>query len=403
MIANFLKKPLVFWIIITASTLLFVYAVRSIMTPFVLGIVIAYFLDPLADRLEKHMSRSWAVTIIAVVFTVIITFITLLIVPALVNQIVALVSSLPAVLASAEAFLYGALNWVSEKLPFIDIPVGSIPEQGQSLSSYFESEEGGAVLKEIQNFVTSYFGDIASGVKAIVSKIWSGSMAIIGLFSVILVTPVVTIYFLYDWNKLMAEVDRWIPRSRVELVRTLAKDVDETLAAFIRGQIMVCVFLAVFYAIALLLVGLNYWLIVGILIGALSFIPYVGAIFGFTVAMVLALFQFDSFGPIIAVLVVFFAGQFLEGQFVTPRLVGNRVGLHPLWVIFALMAGGVLLGFLGVLTAIPLAAVIGVFVRFGFQCYRGSCYYGGQGEEEINKPIVKFDEDPPNDETSTLA
>ena len=355
MIAQFLKKPLVFWIIVAVATLALLYAVRSILTPFVLGIVIAYFLDPLADRLEKRMSRSWAVTLIAVAFTFLITFIMLLIIPAFVNQIIALVSSLPAVLANAETFFYGAVNWVSTKLPFIELPVASIPEQGQSLASYFESEEGGAVLKEIQNFVTSYFGDIASGLQAIVSSIWSGSMAIIGLVSIILVTPVVTIYFLYDWNHMVETVDRWLPRSRIALIRKLAKDVDETLAAFIRGQMLVCLFLAIFYAIALLLIGLKYWLIVGILIGALSFIPYVGAIIGFTVAMALALFQFESFGPIIAVLLVFFAGQFLEGQFVTPRLVGNRVGLHPLWVIFALLAGGVLFGFFGVLTAIPMA------------------------------------------------
>ncbi len=373
------------------------------MTPFVLGIVIAYFLDPLADRLEAKMSRTWAVTIIAVVFSFVITVIMVLVIPALVNQIIALVSSLPAVLANAETFFYSALNWLDKKLPFIGLPVSSIPEPGQSLASYFESDQGGAVLKEIQNFVTSYFGDIASGVKAVVSRIWSGSMAVIGLVSLILVTPVVTIYFLYEWNRMVADIDRWLPRSRINVIRQLANDVDQTLAAFIRGQMLVCLFLAIFYAVALLVIGLNYWLIVGIIIGALSFIPYVGAIIGFSIAMVLALFQFDSFGPIIAVLVVFFAGQFLEGQFITPRLVGNRVGLHPLWVIFALLAGGVLFGFIGVLTAIPTAAVIGVFVRFGFQRYMGSSYYDPAACDSQGKPLVKFDEDPPEDESTTLV
>ncbi|MDA9008397.1 AI-2E family transporter [Alphaproteobacteria bacterium] len=400
---NFLKKPGIFWLLVIVAVLLLLYSVRSIMTPFVLGIVIAYFLDPLADRLETKMSRSWAVTIIAVVFSFVFTMIMVLVIPALVKQIIALVSSLPAVLANAETFFYNALNWLGNKLPFIELPVSAIPEPGQSLASYFESEQGGAVLKEIQNFVTSYFGDIASGVKAVVSRIWSGSMAVIGLISLILVTPVVTIYFLYEWNRMVADIDRWLPRSRINVIRKLANDVDQTLAAFIRGQMLVCLFLAIFYAIALLLIGLNYWLIVGIIIGALSFIPYVGAIIGFSIAMVLALFQFDSFGPIIAVLVVFFAGQFLEGQFITPRLVGNRVGLHPLWVIFALLAGGVLFGFIGVLTAIPTAAVIGVFVRFGFQRYMGSGYYDPAACGDQGKPLVKFDEDPPQDESTTLV
>jgi predicted PurR-regulated permease PerM len=217
---------------------------------------------------------------------------------------------------------------------------------------------------------------------SLVGGVLSGGAALINLASLVFITPVVAFFLLRDWDRIVALIDGWLPRDHAETIRELARQVDVTLAGFVRGQALVCIILGTFYAIGLAVVGLDFGTLIGIGAGLVSFVPYVGAIVGFVAAVGLALVQFDAWGPIVATGAVFMIGQAIEGNFLTPKLVGERVGLHPVWVIFGLLAGGTLFGFVGVLLSVPVAAVIGVGTRFAIRRYKDSSYYWGSGGPE---------------------
>jgi predicted PurR-regulated permease PerM len=188
---------------------------------------------------------------------------------------------------------------------------------------------------------------------------------------------VVTFYLLRDWDRMVARIYTLVPRDLLPTVQRLASEVDAVLAGVIRGQGMVCLFLAIFYATGLSLTGLRYGVIIGLLTGLFSFIPYIGMAIGLCVGLAVAAFQFQNWVMIAIVAAVFGAGQFIEGNFVTPRLVGSRIGIHPVWLIFAVLAGAALFGFVGALLAVPVAAVIGVLIRFALEQYRSSELYAG--------------------------
>ena len=193
------------------------------------------------------------------------------------------------------------------------------------------------------------------------------------------VTPVVAFYLIYDWHRMIATADSWVPVNQRETVRQLAREVDAAIAGFVRGQTAVCLILGSFYAVALTLSGLNFGLLIGLISGVITFIPYVGSMTGLTLAMAVAVAQFwPQWGSILEVLAIFLVGQFLEGNLLSPKLVGESVGLHPVWLIFALLAFGYLFGFVGLLVAVPLAATIGVLMRFALQRYRESMLYTGE-------------------------
>ncbi len=206
-----------------------------------------------------------------------------------------------------------------------------------------------------------------------------------GLFNIIvlfLIVPVVSVYLLIDWDRMIANIDSLLPREHAPTIRGLARQIDDTLASFVRGQGLVCLILGIYYATALALVGLQFGLIIGAIAGFLTFIPYVGALVGGVLAIGLALFQFwGDWLWILAVWAIFQSGQFVEGNFLTPKLVGDSVGLHPVWLLFALSAFGSLFGFVGLLVAVPLAAAIGVITRFLTARYRDSALYRGTGRE----------------------
>jgi predicted PurR-regulated permease PerM len=202
---------------------------------------------------------------------------------------------------------------------------------------------------------------------------------LINLVSLLVITPVVAFYLLRDWDRIVIQIDSWLPRRYAETIREQVRAVDATLAGFLRGQGTVCLILAIYYGLGLSLAGLDFGLVIGLVAGLLSFVPYVGAIVGLLLSVGLALVQFDAWLPIAIVAAVFILGQVVEGNFLTPKLVGESVGLHPVWIIFALLAGGTLFGFVGLLLAIPAAAVIGVGVRFALDRYLVSAYYKGPG------------------------
>jgi predicted PurR-regulated permease PerM len=219
----------------------------------------------------------------------------------------------------------------------------------------------------------------------LLSQIWGGGVALLNLVSLLVITPIVMFYLLRDWDSIVETVEDWLPRRLAPVIREKTIEIDEVLSGFLRGQFSVCLLLGALYAIGLTLVGLDFGLIIGFITGLISFVPYFGMLIGFAVGLGVAIAQFSDWQPIAMVAGVFVVGQFLEGNFITPKLVGDRIGLHPAWIIFALLAGGALFGFTGILLAVPAAAVIGVLGRFSIQQYKQSeAYLGSPGFPDNN-------------------
>jgi predicted PurR-regulated permease PerM len=337
---------------------------KGILLPFVAGMAIAYLLDPVCDRLEAMgVSRTVATTIVTAVFAVVIILLLLLIVPFAIQQIIQFLGSLPDFIARTQDRL----------LPFY-----------LQLQQQFDLP----AVAELGEIARNRIGTALSWLAGFLEGLITQGLAIFNLLSLIFITPVVAFYLLRDWDRLVARIDGLLPRDHADVMRQLAKQANESLAGFARGQSMVCVLLGAFYAVALVLVGLPFGAIVGLVAGLLTFIPYVGCLTGFVVSMAIAVGQFDNWGSIALVAVIFVVGQVIEGNFLTPKLVGDRVGLHPVWIIFALLAGGALFGFLGLLLAVPVAALIGVLVRFSIAQYRASKLYLG-----TSPPIVLVERD----------
>ena len=239
---------------------------------------------------------------------------------------------------------------------------------------------GEAVLTDLLESVRG--PGLEAGARALQGAL-AGGVAAVDFLAFAVITPVVGFYMLVDWDRIVAHVDRLVPRDQLDTVRGLARDVDSVLAAFARGQVLVCLSLSAFYSLALLAAGLDHAVAIGVVSGLVSFVPYLGTGVGFVLSVGVALFQFwPEPVPILLVATVFVAGQLLESYVLTPRLVGRSVGLHPVWLLFALLAGGNLLGFSGLLVAVPAAAAIGVLVRFGEARYREGALYRGSGTQD---------------------
>ncbi len=337
------------WGIAAAIFFLVLWILGDAILPFVLGGAIAYFLDPVADWLQRHgFSRLWATVLITVFALLMFVVLMLLVIPTLVSQAAALVETAPELLQNLQSFLSERFPWAFEE--------GSILRRS---------------LSDLGQTIQSRGGELVNGLLASV-----GSIVNIALLFVIV--PVVAFYLLMDWDRMVARIDSLLPRDHAPTIRRLAREIDTTLAGFLRGQGTVCLILGTYYAVALALVGLQFGLVVGALAGLISFIPYVGAIVGGVLAIGLALFQFwGDWIWVLAVYAIFQSGQMIEGNILTPKLVGDSVGLHPVWLIFALAAFGTLFGFLGLLLAVPLAAMLGVLARFGIEQYQQSRLYNG--------------------------
>ncbi len=337
---------------------LFLWAMSGVLLPFLAGAALAYFLDPVADRLERAgLSRTLATVIITIGMVGIFALALLLLVPAFVNQARALVEQAPVYADAIRDFV--SANFPEELEP------------GSPLAQGLE-----ALRTRAQDW----------SVEAL-SAAWTGGVAVLELAALLVITPVVAFYLLLDWDPLVAKVDGWIPRDHVETVRGLARDVDGVLAGFVRGQFTVCIILGAFYAVALMSVGLQFGLVIGLFAGLVSFIPYVGSLLGGALSIGVALFQFWG-DPlwIVAVAAIFLIGQAVEGNFLTPKLVGGSVGLHPVALMFALAAFGSLFGFTGLLIAVPTTAAIGVIGRFAIGRYMESRLYRGSERSETPEP-----------------
>lgn len=325
------------------------WGLGNVILPFIMGGAVAYFLDPLADRFEAWgMSRSTATAVISIIALVIFILLALLIVPMIVRQAIQLVNSAPSILGQLQTFL-------AEHFP-------------QALDSEGVLRE---TLASIGKTIQAKGGELVSGVL-------SSAISVINWLLFLVVVPVVAFYLLLDWDHMVEQIDVLLPRDYRDQIREIARDIDRVLAGFVRGQVSVCLILGTFYSVALILAGLQFGLVVGAIAGLITFIPYVGALTGGSLAIGLALVQFWGDWLHIGLIAAIFAmGQFIEGNILTPRLVGKSVGLHPVWLLFALAVMGALFGFVGMLTAVPIAASVGVLARFAIKKYLGSALYWG--------------------------
>jgi predicted PurR-regulated permease PerM len=348
-----LKQQMRFWAIALVVFILFLVLLSNILLPFVLGMAVAYFLDPVADRMEAAgFNRTLATTIIIGVFLILVILVLMLLVPVIIDQILGLLNNLPGYYQSLHDFFLPIID------RFVDIP--ALQESA-----------------EFKKTVGQYVGEAVKGLGSLSKNIVGGGLAVVNMVTLLVITPVVAFYLLRDWDHIVERINGWLPRKNATEIRGIAKQIDDVLAGFVRGQSMVCLILATYYGIALMATGLEFGLVIGIVTGLISFIPFVGAIIGFIASVGVGLVQFwPDFLMISIVGAIFVVGQILEGYILTPNLVGEKVGLHPVWVMFGLLAGGSLFGFVGVLIAIPMAAVVGVLSRFAIDQYLQSPLYG---------------------------
>ncbi len=358
-----LKRQAFFGLAALAGFILFLFLFRTILLPFIVGMALAYFLDPVADRLERlGLNRFMATTLILVAFIFVFVLALVIIIPVLATQLNDFIQHVP--------------GYVSELQNFI------ATSNARWLPGWLDGQM--ATIKE--NF-SKLLTEGAGFVATLVAQIWNSGKALVDIAALLVVTPVVAFYLLLDWDRMVAKVDHWIPRNQVGAVREIATEMDKTIAGFVRGQGSLCLILGIYYAVGLSLIGLNFGLLIGFFTGMISFIPYVGSTVGLVLAAGVALVQFwPDYVHLVIVVIFFFSGQFLEGNILQPKLVGQSVGLHPVWLMFALFAFGALFGFVGVLVAVPAAAAIGVLVRFALSRYLESdLYYGqvpGRGDEQ---------------------
>lgn len=344
-----MRAQLTYWGAATAVFLVLLWSLGEVLLPFVLGGAIAYFLDPVADRLERiGLSRVAATGLIALMGVLLFVVMALLVIPTLVNQTVELVRIAPELSASVSAF-------VTERFP-------DLLDESSTVRQTLSKIAGNIESKGVQLLETAL----------------SSAASLINVLLLLVVVPVVSIYLLLDWDRMVEKIDSLLPRDHAPTIRLLAGDIDKTLASFVRGMGTVCVVLGTYYAIALMAVGLQFGLVIGFLAGLLTFIPYLGALLGGVMAIGLAMFQFwGDWLSIGLVAGIFVIGQVIEGNVLTPKLVGSSVGLHPVWLIFALSVFGTLFGFVGMLVAVPVAAALGVIARFAVEKYRNSLLYRG--------------------------
>ncbi|HET9678972.1 MAG TPA: AI-2E family transporter [Gammaproteobacteria bacterium] len=345
-----------------------VYLLAPVLMPFLVSALLAYMADPLVDKLENwHLPRGLAVLLVFLLVLIGLAVFFLLVVPALVREIADLVAKIPVALAWLQAHV---VPWLNQQF-------------GLDLQQFtFDSEKLAGLVRE---YFASISG-VAAGVLTTITK--SGSAIVLWLINLFLI-PLITFYLLRDWDALMSRIESGLPRRHADTITSLAEDCDAALAGFLRGQLLVMLSLGAFYSVALWLIGLNNPLAIGSIAGLVSFVPYLGPIIGVLLAGITAVLQSSNWLLLVLVGAVFAAGQVLESFFLTPKLVGDRIGLHPVLVIFAVMAGGQLFGFTGVLLALPAAAAANVLIRFAWRRYLDSSLYDHENETGTSVDLSK--------------
>jgi predicted PurR-regulated permease PerM len=353
-----LQRQLYFWLAALAVVVLALWLLSPILLPFVAGAAIAYLLTPVTDRLERYgVNRLAAALIIITLVVLALVYMILLVAPILGGQLTSFIVAIPGYVGKLQSLL------TDQSRPWVQKLLGAGFNPAASISD---------LVTQGVSWLTSFL-----------QSLWLQGRALVSLFSLVVVTPVVAFYLMYDWHRIIRSVDDAIPLNQRDTVRELAREIDAAIAGFVRGQSAVCVILGSFYAMALMVSGLDFGLLIGLISGLITFIPYVGSMTGLVLALGVAVAQFwPEYASILTVLGIFLIGQFFEGNLLSPKLVGESVGLHPVWVIFALLAFGYLFGFVGLLVAVPMAATIGVLARFALHRYRQSALYTGEGTDQ---------------------
>jgi predicted PurR-regulated permease PerM len=347
------ERQFAFWLATLIVVVALLWLLSDILLPFIVGMAIAYFLNPLTNRFERMgVSRRLAAFMIVGLVVLAFFVLALLFVPVLANQLYALIASLPDYVTRLQALLL-ELDW-----PWLHQLLG-VGDASKTISDLMSQ---GAVW-----------------LAAFLRSLWSGGRTLISIFSLVVVTPVVAFYLICDWPHIVKSVELWIPVPYRATVHELLREIDAAIAGFVRGQTGVCLILGSFYAASLSLIGLNFGLLIGLLSGLITFIPYVGSMTGLVLAMGVAVAQFwPDWKWIGGVFAVFMVGQFFEGYILAPKFVGENIGLHPVWLMFAMFAFGYLFGFVGLLVAVPVSAALGVLLRFALRRYRASPIYTGE-------------------------
>ncbi|MFM2130418.1 MAG: hypothetical protein RL477_1964 [Pseudomonadota bacterium] len=349
------SRQLAFWGIGLVVFGLAVDLLAPVLLPFVVGIAVAYFLDPVLVWMGRwKINRTLATVLILTLFFAAIVLAIVLLAPLVQSQVVDFAQKAPDVIKALQERVMRAIAQLSASLSPAD-------------------------MERLKSAAGGFAGDALKFAGGVLARLWSGGVAILNLLSLIFISPVVAFYVLRDWDRIVGTVDGWLPRDHAPTVRRLVREADDMIAGYVRGMAMVCLILAAFYGAALSMIGLDFGLIIGMVAGFISFIPFVGAAGGFVASVGFAIVQFGQPLPVVLVAAVFVVGQVLEGNVLTPKLVGERIRLHAVWVIFALLAAGLLFGFVGVLLAVPAAAVIGVLMRFFLGEYLKSPLYRGRG------------------------
>ncbi|MBL4917385.1 AI-2E family transporter [Szabonella alba] len=352
------RQQFLYWGIAAIAILALLWLLGPVMAPFLFGGAIAYFLDPVADRLQRlGLGRIMSTVVISLAMLIVVVLLVIAVIPTLAQQLTQLVNAAPEIFTRLQDF-------VNARFPDMMADDGPVRE----------------AFKTIGDTIKERGGELAG-------TLFSSALGVINAVVFIVVVPVVAFYLLLDWDRMVARIDSLLPRDHAPTIRFLAREIDRVLAGFVRGQLSVCLVMGLFYSISLMLAGLQFGLVVGAIAGAITFIPFIGAIIGGALAIGLALFQFWGDWVSIGIVAGIFAlGQFLEGNIITPRLVGDSVGLHPVWLLFALSAFGAAFGFVGMLVAVPVAAAIGVLVRWGIGEYETSMLYRGHAPDETSEP-----------------
>lgn len=348
------KDNIGFWIFVTLAAFGFVWLFNGIMMPFVVGFAVAYLLNPLVEKMAARKMPRWLSALVILGLFFLTAFLGILItIPVLIREMIDFIAFLPDAMTQAH-------HWITTKLQVYNIVVPQTLADLQSVDKGMLSEKAGEILNIGKN---------------IAGNVLKGGLALIGFASFIILTPIIAFYMMIDWPRITAKIDDLLPLKNKQRIRTILSDIDTSLSGFIRGQLSVCFLLGAFYAIGLSLMGLQYGFFVGVASGLLSIIPYVGSIFGLVASVGLAFYQFGGWEYPLIALIIFTVGQLVEGNYLTPKLVGGSVGLHPVWVIFVLMAGGALLGLVGMMIAVPVAAIMAVLLRHAIADYKDSPYY----------------------------
>ncbi len=366
------ERQVLFWLSAAILLVLVIGLLRGIILPFVAGIVIAYFLNPAADRLTQWgVPRGAAAALIVVASGCAIIAAFVFLVPLVITQAQQFAVGLPEELTRLRSLIE---TWARERLG----------------THYPEFEAG---LDRGSQTIADNWASLAG---AVAGSLWSQGRALFNFLSLMLVTPLVVFYVLTDWHPMLAELDSWLPRDHAPTIRRLASDVNDAVSAFIRGQGTVCMVLAVYYAVALGATGLHYGLLVGLGTGLMSFVPFVGWALGLITATIIAIVQFwPDAVPILTVIGIFIGAQVLDAGFLSPKIVGSKIGLHPVWLIFALFVFSYMFGFVGVLVAVPIAAAIAVLVRFALSVYLASPVYRGDVAVMPPRPVAQVAPPPP--------